>query len=166
MRIMLKLSVLTLNTETIYIREKFVAADHICFLCLLYGRYCMPICWKNVIFCFLFSERFPTLVAYIERMKALVWPDWDDCTTRKGTSKATRWRHYLQVISWSFFIEQQWFLIFERDMYLDSIAIWLADFKSPVYAVYYVNFHNSTDITLITNILRNLVKIDTINLNV
>ncbi|KAL8583415.1 hypothetical protein ACOMHN_057871 [Nucella lapillus] len=38
----------------------------------------------------IFTEEFPQLVAYCERMKETFWPDWVDCTTRGGTTPATK----------------------------------------------------------------------------
>ncbi|XP_046377283.2 failed axon connections homolog [Haliotis rufescens] len=36
------------------------------------------------------KDKFPSLAAYCERVKAAYWPDWDDCTTRGFTAKATK----------------------------------------------------------------------------
>ncbi|KAK7091792.1 failed axon connections homolog isoform X2 [Littorina saxatilis] len=38
----------------------------------------------------MFKEEFPRLVSYCERMKDRFWPDWVECTTQGGTSKATK----------------------------------------------------------------------------
>lgn len=38
----------------------------------------------------MFSEQFPSLGAYCERMKTTFWPDWNDCITHGNTRKATK----------------------------------------------------------------------------
>nr|KAG5686191.1 hypothetical protein BaRGS_012409 [Batillaria attramentaria] len=45
---------------------------------------------KTVIVMSVFTEEFPTLVAYCERMRSKFWPDWDECTTHGGTREATK----------------------------------------------------------------------------